>query len=265
VAVEAGLGVKVVSVFAGNRALGLPTIHALVLMVDPATGVPRAVLDGTWLTALRTGAASGVATRHLARRDARVLTVFGAGVQARSQIEAVRCVRSVEEVRVVDRDGESAARLVGELGDVRAVAVPDPRDALAGADIVVTATTSPTPVFRGRDVEPGTHVNAIGAYTPETREVDGDLVLRSTVVVDDRGSALAEAGDLLIPLADGVIDTGHIRAELGDLVLGRHPGRTRPDEITFFKSVGNAVQDVAVAQLAVARAEQEGWGVLAEL
>lgn len=265
-----GLGTKVVSVFPGNPDLGHPSVTAVVLLVDPATGLPRALVEGTSLTALRTGAASGVATRHLAREDARVLAVFGAGVQARAQIEAIRCVRRIREVRIVSRTGTSAERLAAELqeegGPLEARAVRDPREALAGADVVVAATDSSVPVFPGEAVEPGTHVNGVGSYTPEMREVDVELVARSTVVVDGREAAWAEAGDLIQAADEGAIERpGHVQADLGEVVLGRHPGRSDSDEITFFKSVGSAIQDVAVAAEALRRAEEAGVGRIVEM
>ena len=263
------LGAKVVSVFAGNPERGLPVIHALVLLLDPVTGVPRAVMDGARLTALRTGAASGLATDLLAVPDASVLAVFGAGVQARTQIEAVRTVRPIREIRLVDSVPGAARRLAEELadsGDGSEVRVlDDPWAAVRGAHVIVTATTSSTPVFPGEAVEPGTHVSGIGSYTPRMREVDAELVRRATVVVDTREAALAEAGDLVVPIEEGVIGVDHIHAELGEVVLGTRPGRTRPEEITFFKSVGNAAQDLAVALLALEEAERRGEGARVEL
>ena len=259
------LGAKVVSVFGGNAERGEPAIHALVLLVDPRTGKPVAVMEGGWLTALRTGAATGVATRYLARPDARVLAVFGAGVQARTQIEAVRCQRTVEEVRIVSASGSSARRLAAELEGVVARAVDDPREALAGADIVVAATDSARPVFPAEAVAPGTHVSAVGSFTPQMQEIPADFVVKASVFVDEREAAWAEAGDLIIPLRAGAITHDHVKASLGELVEGRHAGRATSDELTFFKSVGNAVQDLAVASVALERAESEGLGQLIEL
>ncbi len=259
------MGAKVVSVFQGNPSRGLPAIHGLVLVLDPSTGVPLAILDGTYLTALRTGAASGLATRLLARDDARVLTVFGAGAQARTQVEGVRAVRDIREVRVVSLDEAASRALAGELEGVEARVLSDPREAVRGADVICTATTSRLPVFAGADVEPGTHVNGIGSFTPEMQEVDAELVRRAFVVVDARDAALEEAGDLIIPLRNGTIGEDHVRAELGEIVNGSAPGRTGQDQVTFFKSVGNAVQDVAVATLALAEAEARGLGRQVEL
>jgi ornithine cyclodeaminase len=263
------LGGKIVSVFAGNAALGLPVVTAAVLLLDSSTGLPRALLDGTTLTALRTGAASGLATRLLARPDASVLAVFGAGVQARTQIEAVRAVRDIREIRIVSRTRRSAELLADELRserDAPAVVVgEDPARAVAGADVLVAATSSPTPVFPGDRVEPGAHVNGVGSYTPEMQEVDEGVVARARVVVDTRDGALAEAGDLIIPLRKGLVREEDLGTELGEVVLGVRPGRTHADEITFFKSVGNAAQDLAVAAVALEAAVRRGAGTQVEL
>jgi ornithine cyclodeaminase len=222
-------------------------------------------MDGTWLTALRTGAAGGLAADLLARKDASTVALFGAGVQARSQLEAVRCVRPVTDVRVVSRTAASADALVAELDGLSARRARSPEDALRGADIVIAATDSRTPVFDGTLVEPGTHVTAIGSFTPEMREVDTALVTRARVVVDQREAALAEAGDLIGPIRDGALDASAVSAELGEVVLGRAPGRRTDEEITLFKSVGNAVQDVAIAASVLAEAERRGLGSTVEL
>ncbi len=259
------VGAKVVSVNPANTALGLPAIHAVVLVLDAPTGQPRALLDGTWLTALRTGAVGGLAARLMARPDAHVVALFGAGVQARSQLEAVRCVRPVDEVRIYTPGGASARRLAAELEGLAARVVGRPEEALAGAHIVIAATDSAEPVFPGSAVEPGTHVTAVGSYTPEMREVDATLVSRARVIVDQREAALTEAGDLIGPIRDGVVDASVIAAELGEVVLERAPGRTTPGEITLFKSVGNAVQDVVVAARVVQAAEARGRGTVVTL
>jgi len=259
------MAAKVVSVYPSNRERGLPAIHAVVLVLDPETGLVEALMDGTYLTALRTGAVCGLATRLMAREDARVLTVFGAGVQARTQIEAVRAVRAIDEVRVVDQVRARAEELAAELDGVDARVVEGADEALSGADVICAATTSYTPVFDGTRLEPGTHVNAIGSFKPEMQEIDAETVRRARLVVDERASALEEAGDLIIPLRDGVIGHDHIVGELGDLIEGRVAGRTSPDEITFFKSVGVAVQDAAVAHRVLSRAESDGLGVEVDL
>jgi ornithine cyclodeaminase len=256
---------KIVSVNPGNAALGLPAIHAVVMVLDSETGMVRGVMDGTWLTALRTGAVGGLAADLLARPDARVVALFGAGVQARTQLEALRAVRDIREVRIVSGGGDSARALARELEDLDARAVEDPAAAIDGADVIVAATSSAVPVFDGSRVAPGTHVTGVGSYTTEMREVDTALVARARVVVDQREAVLAEAGDLAGPIRDGVLDPSVISAEIGEIVLGRAPGRTAAEEITFFKSVGNAVQDVAVAARVMLRAEEDGMGTLVDL
>lgn len=260
------LGGKIVSVHPRNRAAGLPTIHALVVLIDDATGQPLAALEGSYLTALRTGAGAGLATQCLARPDARVLACFGAGAQAETQVEAVCAVRPIERVWVRSRSEESARRFVERLrgrlgfpGDLRVAA--DTREALAEADVVCAATSARTPILDGRDLRPGTHVNAIGAFTTETREVDDETVRRARIVVDSRHACLAEAGDLVIPMDAGVIGGPETWTELGEIVLGRAPGRSSDDEVTFFKSVGNAAQDLAAASLVLREAERLGLGV----
>ena len=258
-------GAKVVSVNPGNTDQGLPAIHAVVLVLDVLTGRPTALMDGTWLTALRTGAVGGLAADLLARRDAKTVALFGAGVQARTQLQAVRCVREITDVRVVSPSGASADRLVAEVRGVRAVRVDDPNEAIEGADIIITATNSPTPVFDGSQVKPGTHVTGVGSYTLDMREVDTALVQRARIIVDQREAVMEEAGDIVGPIRDGVVDETVIVAEIGEVVLGRLPGRTADSEITFFKSVGNAVQDIAVAARVLAAAESEGRGLVVDL
>lgn len=260
-----GLGLKVVSVFPHNGARhGLPSIHALVVVLDAATGRPAAALDGTYLTALRTGAVSGVATRALARPDARVLAIIGAGAQASHQVEAVCAARSIERVLIVNRGRERAERLADLLRE-RAVAprielAASAAEALALADVVCCATSSPTPVFADSDLRPGTHINGVGSFTPRMVEVPPETVGRAYVVVDQQLAAWAEAGDLLHARGLGLIDEART-VELGAVVAGRAPGRAAADQITFFKSVGNAVQDIAVAQVALREAERLGLGV----
>ena len=265
------LGLKVVSVFQGNRVRGLPVINALVCLLDPNTGAPLAIMDGTFLTALRTGAVSGAATDLLARPDSRVLTAIGAGAQGATQIAAVCAVRPIERVIILDISTEVLERFRAamerdwpELVD-RLELATDAATAVRAADVICTATTSRTPVFESADVRPGTHVNAVGAYTPEMQELPAALVQRATVVVDAIDAALAEAGDLIIPLRDGLVGRDHFRRELGMIATGDLPARIADDEITLFKSVGNAVQDVVVARRAFDRATEEGTGTSIDL
>jgi len=258
-------GAKVVSVNPGNADMDLPVIHAVVLVLDPVTGRALALMDGTWLTALRTGAIGGLAADLLAREDASVVALFGAGVQARTQLEAVRCVRDIREVRIVSPSGSSADQLASELEGVDARRVDDPNDAIAGADIVIGATSSSTPVFDGHRVEPGTHVTGVGSFTTEMREVDTELIMRARVVVDQRDAILEEAGDIVGPIRDGAVDESVMSAEIGEILLGQADGRRDAEEITFFKSVGNAVQDLAVAARVLQVAERDGLGVVVDL
>jgi ornithine cyclodeaminase len=264
------LAVKVVSVFGANPTLGLPTISAMVVVLDAKTGQPKALLDGAWLTALRTGAASGVATDLLAARDAASVAVFGAGVQARSQIEAVCAVRYIHQVRIYAPSFFKADIIAQDLGGLGSIPsdikpVNTPADAVRDAEIVVTATTSHTPVFNNKDLAVGAHINAVGSYKPEMQELSAETVRRAKVIVDSREACLAEAGDLIIPLREGLITESHIYAELGEIVNGVKPGRESPREVTLFKSVGNAVQDAAVASLALRAAEEKGLGKVVEI
>jgi ornithine cyclodeaminase/alanine dehydrogenase-like protein (mu-crystallin family) len=258
------LGAKVVSVAAGNRTRGLPVVHAAVVLVEVDSGRPLALLEGTWLTALRTGAASGLATELLARPDARVLAVIGAGAQARTQIEAVCAVRDIDEVRVASRTRASAERLAAELEGVVARVCTDADGAVAGADVVVTATDSRDPVFGDDRVAPGTHVNAIGSFTPGMRELPRALLGRSRVVVDQIDAALAEAGEVIDAVRAGVLGREAL-VELGAVAAGREPGREARDQVTVFKSVGSAAQDLVLAARAVTAAMERGVGRLVDL
>ncbi|HLA98429.1 MAG TPA: hypothetical protein VJL34_08240 [Anaerolineales bacterium] len=265
--VEGGesLAVKVVSLYPKNLARGMPLIHAAVLALEAHSGRPVALLEGGALTAIRTGAASGAATELLARPDSRVAAVFGAGVQGRTQLEAVCSARAIQTAWVYDPNPERVDDFIQELAgagpipkDLRPAATP--AQAVAEADIICTATTSSTPVFADSDLKPGVHINAVGSYTPEMQEIPSETVRRAYVVLDSRSAALAETGDLIQPLAQGLITPEHIQAELGELVLGRKPGRTAPDQVTLFKSVGVAVQDAVAAQLALENARRMGLG-----
>ena len=265
------LGLKSVNVFRRNPERGLPVIHAVVSLVDPETGQPLALMDGTYLTALRTGAVSGAAADLLARPESRVLAAIGAGAQGVTQIAAVCAVRPIERVIAADVNESALERLRQLLRndwpdiEPRLETSTDSGAAVREADIVCTATTSHTPVFRDEDVRPGTHISAVGAYTPEMQELPAATVARATVVVDAVDAALSEAGDLIIPLRDGLVTREHFSRELGMVASGSAPGRTSKEEITLFKSVGNAVQDVVVAKRAVDRAREQGVGTEIEL
>jgi alanine dehydrogenase len=257
------MALKIVSVFNDNPDKGLPLIHALVVVVDAETGAPAAVMDGTYLTALRTGAASGAATELLARPDARVAVIFGGGAQGRTQLQAVCAVRPIEEAWIYDVESERAERYAEEMGELLGLEVrvaETPAEVVRRADVICTATTSSSPVFDDADVQPGTHINAIGAYTPDMQEIPPKTVLRARVVIDHHEAALAEAGDLLIPMNQGLMSADHIYAELGEIVAGDRHGRQSPEEITLFKSVGVAVQDVAAAAAVLEAAQTVDLG-----
>lgn len=265
------LGLKSVNVFRRNPERGLPVIHAIVSLVDPETGQPMALMDGTYLTALRTGAVSGAAADLLARPESWVLAAIGAGAQGITQIAAVCAVRPIERVIAVDVNEQALERLRQQLRndwpeiESRLETTTDAGAAVREADVICTATTSRTPVFRDEDVRPGTHISAVGAYTPEMQELPAETVARATVVVDAVEAALAEAGDLIIPLNDGLVRREHFSRELGMVASGMAPGRTSDEEVTLFKSVGNAVQDVVVAKRAAERARETGVGMEVEL
>jgi alanine dehydrogenase len=259
------LGFKVVSSYPDNpERFGMPTVRAAIAYYDPTTGEHLALMDGTYLTAVRTGATSGLATRYLAREDRQVVGVLGAGVQAEAQLEAMCCVRSIGLAKVYSRSLSHAIAFAGRMSrllgvDVRPV--DSARDAVVGSDIVITATTSPHPVVMGDWLSSGTHINAIGAHTPTTRELDGNAISMAKVCVESLEAALQEAGDIIIPLTEGLIGRDHVYAALGELAAGQKPGRVHAAEITVFKSVGLAVEDVAIAKLAYDRAEARGVGL----
>lgn len=256
-------GAKLVTYYADNRARGAPTIHATYVLLDGPTGRPLALLEGTYLTALRTGATSALAAEHLARPDARRLVCFGAGAQAAFQLRCLAAVRPIERVDVIGRDPVRARvfaeTMGGELGIPVAVAA-DARAALREADLVTCATTSAAPVVTGADLRPGTHVDAVGAFRPDAREVDTETVRRARVVVDTYAGALDEAGDVLIPMKEGALSREGLTAELAELVTGTKPGRRSAGEITFFKSVGFALEDLATAAFAYCLARARGTG-----
>lgn len=250
-----GLGVKVVTVFPGNPARGVPTVGALYLLLDRQTGHARAVLDGEALTLRRTGAASALAARYLARPDARTLLVVGTGQLAPHMARAHAGVQAFERVLVWGRDPAKARALAGALQGLaaRVEAAPALPEAVAQADLITCATTAAEPLVRGEWVRPGTHVDLVGGFTPAMREADDALVARGRLFVDTYAGALAEAGDLVQPLRAGVIAREAVLAELATLARGEHPGRTGPEEITVFKSVGTALEDLAAAELAYSR------------
>ena len=254
---------KLVGVFPGNVAQGKDAHQGAVVLFSGLTGEPLAFVNASAVTAIRTAAVSGVATRLLAREDAGDLALIGASVQAATHLEAMACVRRLRRVRVASRDPERASAFVArsrERFSFPIEAVSSVEEAVRGADLVVTATSSATPVLRREWVAKGAHLNVIGASLPDRREVDGATMAAASLFVDRRESTENEAGEYLLALREGAIGAGHIRAELGDLLLGRHPGRTAQGEITLFKSLGLAVEDLAAAALVYRRAQAAGTG-----
>ncbi|GAA2317131.1 ornithine cyclodeaminase family protein [Streptomyces kunmingensis] len=256
----AGYGLKAMVLKPENPARGLHLHIGVVLVYDPDTGAPLAMMDAGAVTAVRTAAVSGVATEALARPDAGDLAVLGSGVQARSHLEAMRLVRTLRRVRVWSRTPENADAYrvwaAEELG-IEVEVAPTAAQALAGADLVCTTTAAKEPVVEAADLAPGVHVNAVGASFIDHRELSSQAVAASSFFVDSRESALAESGDLRGPLTEGLVGPGHIQAELGEVLLGEHPGRRGSEEITVFKSLGLGVQDImsgfAIAEEAAAR------------
>jgi ornithine cyclodeaminase/alanine dehydrogenase len=262
------LATKIVSAYARNETShGLPNVLATVVLNDVETGLPTAIMEGSYITAMRKGAVSGVATKYLARENSEALGIIGAGVQARKQLEAISEVRNIKTLSIYDTDTNRAQAFVAEASEhtgLKASLASKPDELVRSSDIIATATTSSNPVFSGHDIKPGTHVNAIGAYTPTAREVDDETVSSSKIVVDSLGAALSEAGDVIIPLNRGIIQREGI-LELGDVITGRKPGRTSAHEKTFFKSVGLGIQDAAVAKLTFEKAKKAGIGASIDL
>jgi alanine dehydrogenase len=256
------LTAKLVTLFPSNERSSLPTHQAVIVAFDPDSGEPRALLDGTAITAVRTGAASALSVRLLARPDAQRLALLGSGVQARSHARAIARVRRLAEIRIASRNRARVEALARDLESelkVTTAAVSTYEDAVRGADIVAAATHSPEPVVRREWLAPGTHVTSVGV-NPHGRELDGETVRDAVVVVESRGAALAPfpagSNDLLWAIRDGLIDESHIRAELGELVAESRAGRTDDEQLTLYKSVGIAVQDAAAAALVLRKATE---------
>lgn len=259
------IGIKTVTLFEDNRSKGLPYIQGMVSLFDGNNGSPKAILDGMTITALRTGAASGLATRLLARKDSKVCTIFGAGVQGKTQLEAVCAVRDIDRVYIYDAFPAASEKYAEEMSkklDLEILVASTPKEAIQGADIICCATISETPVFDDKDLPTGVHINAVGSYKPHVQEVPEEMVLRSRLYVDHRESALEETGDLIIPINKGLMTENHIIAEIGEVAGEKAPGRTSETEITFFKTVGVAVQDLAAASVVLEKAEALNIGTV---
>ena len=262
------VGVKVIAAFPANFGTGYDTHQGVVLYFDTERGLLRAIVDATSITAIRTAAVSGLATGLLARPDAGDLAIIGAGTQAHTHLQAMRAVRPLRRVRVYSVPAESAARfaeresrLTGLTVEVAATA----EEAVAGADLICTTTTASEPVVLGAWVSPGAHINAVGAYTPATRELDSELVAGARLYADRRESLLSESGEFLIPKGEGLIGDEHIVGEIGEVLTGKAPARIAPDEITLFKSLGIAIEDLAAAHHVYTKAKERELGTWVEI
>ncbi len=263
------LGLKVVTVYPDNPSKHqLPTILGTLLLSDPETGKAVAIMDAGFLTAVRTGAVSGVANKYLAREDSKICAVFGAGVQARKQLEAMKITRALEKVTVIDIVPDAREAFAREMSaelDLGVIPTENVEAAVREADIIVTASSSHEPLFDGNWLKPGTHINNIGSHTPDARELDTTTVKRAKFVADLKEANLAEAGDILIPIKEGAVTKDHIYASLGEIVIGAKPGRENAEEITVFKSCGLAIQDAATALAVYNGAREKGIGTEVEL
>jgi alanine dehydrogenase len=259
----ASMGAKIVTVFGENHAKGLPSHLATILLFDPDTGSLIAMMDGRYITEARTAAVSAVSARFLAKAEASTLALIGSGVQARSHLEALHHVRQLKEVRVWSPRQQSREQFIADMSPQIGIPIRDAQSAAAavdGADLIVIATASKTPVVESGWVADGAHVMCVGACRPDQREMAPALVKRSRLYVDSRAGALAESGDVVMNINDGLFDKSHLRGELGELVLGRVPGRSSDSDVTIFKSLGMAVEDVVAADLVFRRASETGAG-----
>ena len=257
------LGTKLVSVFGSNAAVGLPTHLATIVLLDPMTGELLAIMDGRYITEARTAAVSAVSVKKLASENATRLAIIGTGVQARSHVEAIAAVRHLHEIKVWSRSLDNRTAFAREMRPRTTAPITiasSAQHAVEGADVIVLATAAREPVVHTDWISDGAHVCAVGACRPDQREMDSQLVARGRVFVDSRAGALAEAGDIILAIKEGAIDELHVAGELGEVVLGTIAGRTSPDDVTIFKSLGMAVEDVAAAHLAYVKAAERGLG-----
>jgi len=258
--VESGAqATKIISIYPDNQKKGLQTTAAWIIVNDPETGQVKAFMDGTYLTGIRTGAVSGVALKYLAPKEAKIAAVFGAGAQARNQAWAAATVRKLDEIRVYDPIGPAVDRFTADMSkrlSVPIVKAASGEEACRDADIILTATTSKTPVVKRSWLSDKVHISAIGAFYPEYRELETGIIRDAKVVIDEWEATRHEAGDILIPIREGAITEGHVYAELGELVTGEKQGRTPEDGLTVFKSVGIAIQDSSVANLVLNKIKQ---------
>ena len=267
------LGVKIVSVYPDNINKNIPSVPATMVLVNAETGMVNSLIDGTYLTRLRTGAISGLATDILARKDSKIFALFGTGGQAVTQLEAVLTVRNIEEVRVFDISKERAEEFAKKMSDkfgkkfnVKIFAAESSDATIDNADIITTVTTSKKPVFDANKVKKNAHINGVGSYTPEMQEIPGDILVKANkIFVDTRDGAINESGDLINPIKDGLIQKEKINGELGEVINGVIKGRENDDEMTFFKTTGSAVLDLVAAQKIYEMAKVKKVGQMVDL
>lgn len=262
------LGLKVVTVAPHNKKIGKKTINGIVMLSDFQTGEPLALLEGSYLTMIRTGALSGVATKHLARHNAKNLCIIGTGEQAKGIAEAVLAVRDIEKIILYNRTEEKAyafAQYIQEKFNKPAYVYSNANEAISEADIIVTTTNASTPVFT-KTLQKGVHVNAVGSFRPSMQELPSHAIANATkVVVESKEAALEETGDLQVPIKEGLFEASDIHAELGQIISGEKAGRENDEEITIFKSVGLAVVDIIVAKYLYEKALENGMGTMIQL
>jgi len=261
------LGTKIVSVFEQNPRRGLEVVQAVYLLLDSETGVPLSLMDGRFITAIRTAATSAVATKYMSLPGSRRLAVFGAGVQAQFHIQAMMEVAEIEKVMIVSRSAEKCRALADCVRTIHKLPcdVVPAEQAAAKANLICTCTSSPTPLFDGGLLSAGAHINAVGAFTPSTRELDTEAVRRSRVIIDAESAAGREAGEILIPISEGVFNASQVKGTLAEVVSGTVAGRESPSQITLFKSCGLAIEDLVTARVAYARATDQGIGANVEM
>jgi alanine dehydrogenase len=265
---DKALGMKVVTYFQNNPEQNLPAILAMVMLFSASTGKMIAVMDGSYITAIRTACASAVATRALANPETPILGILGAGVQARAHIQALCRVRELSKIKLYSPSGISAANIKKELDQVAGVPIEVAKsveETVRNSDLVVTATTAQQPILKFEWLKPGAHVNAVGSHRPDSREIDGPTVVHSKVVVDSRDAIMAECGDIVLAIKEKSITENDIHAEIGEVLAGVKPGRSSASEVTLYKSVGIAIQDVATAQLVYHKALKVKVGTNVEI
>jgi alanine dehydrogenase len=265
---DKALGMKIVTYFQDNPNQGLPAILATIMLFSAETGKMIATMDGSYITAIRTACASAMATKALANTAPSVLGILGAGVQARAHIQALTHVRKIQRIKIYSPSGASAAAIKKELEPALQIAIEvagSAKDAVRDADLLVTGSTSREPIINCAWLKSGVHINAVGSHRPEHREIDGATLARAKVIVDSREAIMAECGDILLAIKEKSISENHIHGEIGEVLAGTKTGRSGASEVTLYKSVGIAIQDVATANLVYCKALEQGVGTTVEI